>query len=152
MGKRPTVTQDGFGRAIAVAESINVVCRHGGTAIRGSTSSHGDGVYKSTDASATWTVGRRHGQIARVRVNPQNPDVVYVAAQGHLWGPNEARGIFRTLDGGKTWKHVLFVDDKTGASDLMMDPANPRILYAAFWQVYRKAWTMQSGGPGGGLY
>ncbi len=142
--------------AIAVADSDpNVVyVGMGETAIRGSTSSHGDGVYKSTDAGATWTnVGLADTrQIARVRVNPQNPDVVYVAAQGHLWGPNEARGIFRTLDGGKTWKHVLFVDDKTGASDLMMDPANPRILYAAFWQVYRKAWTMQSGGPGGGLY
>jgi len=142
--------------AIAVAESDpNVLyVGTGETAIRGSTSSHGDGVYKSTDAGATWTnVGLADTrQIARVRVHPQNPDVVYVAAQGHIWGPNPARGIFRTLDGGKTWSHVLFVDDKTGASDLMMDPTNPRILYAAFWQVYRKAWTMQSGGTGGGLY
>jgi photosystem II stability/assembly factor-like uncharacterized protein len=142
--------------AIAVADSDpNVLyVGMGETAIRGSTSSHGDGVYKSTDAGATWiNVGLADTrQIARVRINPHNPDIVFVAAQGHIWGPNEARGIFRTLDGGKTWKNVLFVDDKTGASDLMMDPTNPRILYAAFWQVYRKAWTMQSGGPGGGLY
>ncbi len=142
--------------AIAVADSDpNVLyVGMGETAIRGSTSSHGDGVYKSTDAGATWTsVGLADTrQIARVRIHPQNPDIVYVAAQGHIWGPNDARGIFRTLDGGKTWVKVLFVDDKSGASDLMMDPTNPRILYAAFWQVYRKAWTLQSGGPGGGLY
>ncbi|MEI6668946.1 MAG: glycosyl hydrolase [Acidobacteriota bacterium] len=142
--------------AIAVAASdANVLyVGTGETAIRGSTSSHGDGVYKSTDAGATWTnVGLADTrQIARVRIHPSNPDIAYVAAQGHIWGPNEARGIYRTLDGGKTWTKVLFVDDKTGASDLMMDPTNPRILYAAFWQVYRKPWTLQSGGPGGGLY
>jgi photosystem II stability/assembly factor-like uncharacterized protein len=142
--------------AIAVADSDpNVLyVGMGETAIRGSTTSHGDGVYKSTDAGATWTnVGLADTrQIARVRIHPQNPDIVLVAAQGHIWGPNPARGIFRTLDGGKTWKQVLFVDEKTGSSDLVMDPTNPRILYAAFWQVYRKGWTMQSGGPGGGLY
>jgi len=142
--------------AIAVAESdSNVIyAGMGETAIRGSTSTHGDGVYKSTDAGATWTsVGLADTrQIARVRIHPQNPDVVYVAAQGHIWGPNDARGIYRTKDGGANWQKVLFVDDKTGASDLVMDPTNPRILYAAFWQVYRKAWTMQSGGAGGGLY
>ena len=142
--------------AVAVADSDpNVLyVGTGETAIRGSTSSHGDGVYKSTDAGATWTnVGLADTrQIARVRIHPQNPDIVYVAAQGHIWGPNPDRGIFRTLDGGKTWTKILFVDDKTGASDLMMDPTNPRILYAAFWQVYRKGWTLQSGGTGGGLY
>jgi len=142
--------------AVAVAGSDpNVIyVGSGETAIRGSTSSHGDGVYRSTDAGATWTnVGLADTrQIARIRIDPRNPDVVFVAAQGHIWGPNEARGIYRTTDGGKTWKKVLYVDDKTGASDLAMDPTNPRILYAAFWQVYRKAWTLQSGGPGGGLY
>ena len=141
--------------AIAVAESDhNVIFAGMGQApIRGNTS-HGDGVYKSTDGGATWTnVGLQDTQqISRVRIHPKNPDIVYVAAQGHVWGPNAERGVYRTLDGGKTWAKVLFVDDKTGASDLMMDPANPRILYAAFWQVYRKAWTMQSGGPGGGIW
>jgi photosystem II stability/assembly factor-like uncharacterized protein len=142
--------------AVAVADSdANVVyVGTGETAIRGSTSSHGDGVYRSTDGGATWTnVGLSDTrQIARIRIDPRNPDIAFVASQGHIWGPNDARGVYRTLDGGKTWKHVLYVDDKTGASDLAMDPTNPRILYAAFWQVYRKAWTLQSGGPGGGLY
>jgi photosystem II stability/assembly factor-like uncharacterized protein len=142
--------------AVAVADSdANVVyVGTGETAIRGSTSSHGDGVYRSTDAGVTWTnVGLSDTrQIARIRVDPRNPDVVFVAAQGHIWGPNEARGIYRSVDGGKTWKKVLYVDDKTGASDLAMDPTNPRILYAAFWQVYRKPWTLQSGGTGGGIY
>ena len=141
--------------AVAVAESdTNVVFAGMGQApIRGNTS-HGDGVYKSTDAGETWTnVGLQDTQqISRVRIHPKDPDVVYVAAQGHVWGSNPDRGIYRTLDGGKTWKKVLFVDDKTGASDLIMDPTNPRILYAAFWQVYRKPWAMESGGTGGGLY
>ena len=115
--------------AIAVSESDpNVVYVGTGEApIRGNVS-HGDGVYKSTDGGRTWrNVGLRDTrQIARVRVHPDNPDVVYVAAQGHVWGPNADRGIFRSEDGGKTWKKVLYVDEKTGASDLAMDPGNPR--------------------------
>ena len=141
--------------AVAVAESDpNVVYAGMGEApIRGNVSK-GDGVWKSTDAGRTWTnVGlTAAGQIARVRVHPKDPDLVYVAAQGHVWGPNDDRGIFRSTDGGRTWKKVLFVDAKTGASDLAMDPANPRILYAGFWQVYRKPWTLESGGPGGGVW
>ena len=141
--------------AVAVAESDhNVMFAGMGQApIRGNTS-HGDGVYKSTDAGATWTnVGLPDTQqISRVRIHPKNPDIVYVAAQGHVWGPNAERGVYRTLDGGKTWTKVLFVDDKTGASDLAMDPTNPRILYAAFWQVHRKPWSLENGGTGGGLW
>jgi len=141
--------------AIAVAASDrNVIYVGMGEApIRGNVS-RGDGVYKSTDAGKTWSnVGLADTQqISRVRIDPRNPDVVFVAAQGHVWGPNPDRGVFRTLDGGTTWKKVLFVDDKTGASDLAMDPTNPRILYAAVWQVYRTPWTIESGGPGGGLY
>jgi photosystem II stability/assembly factor-like uncharacterized protein len=141
--------------AVAIAESDpNVIFAGMGQApIRGNTS-HGDGVYKSTDAGATWAnVGLQDTQqISRVRIHPANPDIVYVAAQGHVWGANPDRGVYRTLDGGKTWKNVLFVDDKTGASDLMMDPTNPRVLYAAFWQVYRKPWSLENGGPGGGIW
>lgn len=141
--------------AIAVAESDpNVVyAGMGESAIRGNVS-HGDGVYKSTDAGKTWTnVGLRNTyQIARVRVHPKNADVVYVAAQGHVWGPNPERGIFRSKDGGKTWEKVLFVSDKTGATDLVMDATNPRVLYAGFWQVNRKPWALESGGTESGVY
>lgn len=141
--------------AIAVAESDpNVVYAGMGEGpIRGNTS-HGDGVYRSTDAGKTWTnVGLRSaGQISRVRVHPKDPDLVYVAVQGHAFGLNEERGIYRTSDGGRTWKRILHVDERTGASDLAMDPTNPRILFAGFWQVIRRPWTFESGGPGSGLY
>ena len=141
--------------AIAVSDSDpNVVYVGTGEApIRGNVS-HGDGVYKSTDGGATWkNVGLRETrQIARVRIHPSNPDLVYVAAQGHVWGSNPERGIYRSKDGGKSWEKVLFVDDRTGASDLAMDPANPRTLYAGFWQVVRRPWELVDGGPGSSLW
>jgi photosystem II stability/assembly factor-like uncharacterized protein len=141
--------------AIAIAESDpNVIyAGMGEAAIRGNVS-NGDGVYKSTDGGKTWkNVGlAKTYQISRVRVHPKNSDLVYVAAQGHVWASNSERGIYRSKDGGKTWDKVLFVSDKTGASDLVMDPTNPRILYAGFWQVYRKPWALVSGGPESGLY
>jgi len=122
--------------------------------IRGVTTSHGDGVYRSTDAGETWNnVGLAEArQISAVRVHPSNPDLVYVAAQGNPWGPNPERGIYRSKDGGETWEHVLEVDEDTGASDLSMDPTNPRILFAAMWDHRRKPWQVRSGGPGSGLY
>jgi photosystem II stability/assembly factor-like uncharacterized protein len=141
--------------AIGIAESDpNVIyVGMGEAAIRGNVS-HGDGVYKSTDGGKTWAnMGLKSTyQISRVRVHPKNPDLVYVAAQGHVWGPNPDRGVFRSKDAGKTWEKVLFVSDKTGASDLVMDPSNPRILYAGFWQVYRKPWSLESGGTESGIY
>jgi photosystem II stability/assembly factor-like uncharacterized protein len=116
--------------------------------------SNGDGVYKSTDAGKTWThVGLADSsQIGRMRIHPANPDIVYVAAVGHPYGPNSERGVFKTSDGGKTWQRVLFVDDNTGAADIEMDPSNPEILYATTWQVRRTSWDITSTGPGGGLY
>jgi photosystem II stability/assembly factor-like uncharacterized protein len=125
----------------------------GESPIRGNVS-HGDGVYKSTDGGKTWKhIGLEDTrQISRIRVHPKNPDIVYVAAQGHVWGPNQQRGVFRSRDGGKTWEKVLFRSDKAGACDLIIDPTNPNILYAGFWEVYRKPWTLESGGPGSGIF
>ena len=141
--------------AIGVSESNPdvVYVGTGEYAVRGNVS-HGDGVFKTTDAGKTWTaVGLADTrQIARVRVHPTNPDIVYVAAQGHAFGPNVERGIYKTTDGGKTWTKVLFRNDSTGASDLAMDPSNPDVLYAAFWQVIRKPWMLSSGGAGGGIF
>jgi photosystem II stability/assembly factor-like uncharacterized protein len=141
--------------AIAVADSDrNVVyAGMGECCIRGDVS-HGDGVYRSTDGGQTWAhlglADTRH--IARVRVHPQNPDLVYVAALGHIFGPHPDRGVYRSKDGGTSWEQVLFRDDDTGAIDLSMDPNNPRVLYAALWQARRTPWGLTSGGPGSGLY
>jgi photosystem II stability/assembly factor-like uncharacterized protein len=114
----------------------------------------GNGVYKSTDAGKTWKFAglRDTYSIGRVIVNPQDANLVYVAALGHPFGPNTTRGIFRSRDGGQTWRRVLYVDDKTGGIDIQFDLSNPRILYAGMWQAVRKPWTMESGGPGSGLY
>lgn len=142
--------------AIGVAESDpNVIYVGTGEApIRGVTTSRGDGMYKSTDAGATWThVGLPDaGQIARVIVHPRDPDLVYVAVQGQIWGPSEERGVYRSRDGGATWEAVLQVDEETGATDLSMDPTNPRILYAAMWEHGRKPWFVKSGGTAGGIF
>lgn len=116
--------------------------------------SHGDGVYKSIDGGKTWKhVGlsdTRH--IGRVRIHPKNPDLVYVAAIGHAWGANEQRGVFRTTDGGKTWKKILYRNDDTGANDLILDPSNPNTIYATFWQIRRMPWGFESGGAGSSIY
>ncbi len=116
--------------------------------------SHGDGVYKSTDAGRSWhhlgLADTRH--IGKVRTHPQNPDLVYVAALGHAFGRNSERGVYRSKDGGKTWEHVLFVSDKAGAVDLSIDRNNPRVIYASIWEAYRNFWQISSGGPDSGLY
>lgn len=141
--------------AIAVADSDpnTIYVGMGESPIRGNVS-HGDGVYKSSDAGKTWKrVGLEDTrQIPRIRVHPKNPDLVYVAALGHVWGPNEQRGLFRSKDGGKSWEKILNRGNKAGAIDLILDPSNPNIIYAGFWEVYRKPWTLESGGPGSGIF
>jgi photosystem II stability/assembly factor-like uncharacterized protein len=141
--------------AIAVAPSNPDVVYVGGGEfpIRGNVS-HGDGVWKTTDGGKTWTnIGLNDTrQISKVRVHPTNPDLVYVAAQGHVWGPNAERGVFRSRDGGKSWQKVLFRGDSTGAADLAMDPSNPNVLYAGLWQAHRKPWMLVSGGKGSGMF
>jgi photosystem II stability/assembly factor-like uncharacterized protein len=141
--------------AIGVSESNPdvVYVGTGEFPVRGNVS-HGDGVFKTTDAGRTWTaIGLAETQqISRVLVHPTNPDIVYVAALGHAFGPNRERGVYETKDGGKSWTQVLFRNDSTGISDLAMDPSNPEVLYAAFWQVQRTPWSLSSGGHGGGLF
>jgi photosystem II stability/assembly factor-like uncharacterized protein len=141
--------------AIAVSMSdSNIIYVGMGEACLRANISHGDGVYKSTDGGKTWNnVGLRDtSQIGKLRIDPRNPNIAYVAAVGHPYGPNEERGVFRTRDGGKTWQKVLYVNDKTGAVDIAMDPHDPRTLYATTWQVLRTPWDITSIGPGGGIY
>jgi photosystem II stability/assembly factor-like uncharacterized protein len=141
--------------AIAVAAwDPNVVyAGTGEETVRGNVS-EGDGMWKSTDAGKTWKraglADSRH--ITRIRVHPRNPDLVYAAVLGHLFGPSSERGVYRSTDGGANWKRVLYVDDHTGAVDLAMDPANPRVLYAGTWRVRRTPYSLEGGGPGCGLW
>ena len=141
--------------ALAVAASDrNVIYAGMGEACIRNTVSHGDGVYRSTDGGKTWThLGlERTRNIGKVRVHPQDPDTAYVAALGHAHGPNPERGVYRTRDGGKTWKRILSRGDHAGAIDLSIDPLNPRILYATTWEVVRKPHLLSGGGPGSGIF
>ncbi len=141
--------------ALAVAESDpNVIYAGMGEATIRIDVSYGDGVYKSTDAGRSWQhmglSDTRH--IGKVRVHPTDPDTVFVAALGHAFGPNKERGVFKSTDGGKTWRNVLFKSDKAGAVDISIDKNNPRVIYASIWQVYRAFWDINSGGPESGLW
>ncbi|MEJ7740761.1 MAG: hypothetical protein WKF97_25365 [Chitinophagaceae bacterium] len=141
--------------AVAVSESNPdvVYIGTGETQFRGNIM-QGDGVYKTTDGGKTWkNVGLKNTQaIARVRVHPTNPDIVYAAVLGHPYGPHADRGIFRTRDGGKTWNKVLYKTDKAGAADVIIDRTNPDVLYASIWEVYRTPWKMWGGGGSSGLF
>lgn len=142
--------------SIAVAPSDpNVIYVGTGSACPRGNVSAGVGMYRSTDAGKTWKhIGLPEaGQIGRVRVHPQNPDIVFAAVLGHIFGPNEDRGVYRSKDGGESWEKVLYISEKTGAVDLSMDASNPRILYAAMWRAERKPFSMLSGDPvEGGVY
>jgi photosystem II stability/assembly factor-like uncharacterized protein len=115
---------------------------------------YGTGVYRSTDAGQTWShLGLADAQqITAIRVHPTNPDVAYLAAIGHAFGPNAERGIYRTMDGGKSWKKILFINDSTGGNDISIDPTNPRIIFASMWKFQRSAWGMEAGGGKSGLW
>ena len=141
--------------AVAVSESNPdiVYIGMGETELRGNIM-QGDGVYKSIDGGKNWIhIGLEETQsIAKIRVHPTNPDIVYVAALGHPYGENPERGVFKSIDGGKSWNKVLYKSSKSGAIDLIMDPKNPEILYATIWQVYRTPYKMLGGGPECGIY
>lgn len=160
-GQRWENISDGFFKtgsvgAVAVSESNSniVYVGMGEHAIRGVMTSYGDGVYKSTDAGKTWThLGLKDTQqISRIEIHPTNPDIVFVAAQGAINGSTKERGVYKSIDGGKTWKNVLYVNDMTGAVELSMDMNYPEILYAAMWHHKREPWVVLSGGEGSGLY
>jgi photosystem II stability/assembly factor-like uncharacterized protein len=157
-GRWASISDGFFGGSIGAVEvsawDNNVIyVGTGEKTVRGNVS-HGNGVWKSVDAGKTWKhVGladSRH--IPRVRVHPKDPNLVYVAALGHLFGPNEERGVFRSKDGGETWQKIKYVSDKAGAVDLAMDPNNPRVLYASFWRVLRTPYSLESGGEGSSLF
>ena len=141
---------------IAVAESDpNVIyVGTGEHAVRGVMTSYGNGVYKSTDAGKTWkNIGlEKTRHISDIAIHPKNSDIVFVASQGTVHGPNNDRGVYKSIDGGATWKKVLYINDSTGISSLSMDMNNPRILYAASWEHRRFPWTVSSGGPGSAIW
>jgi photosystem II stability/assembly factor-like uncharacterized protein len=139
--------------AVATSDPNIVYAATGEACIRGNIIS-GNGVYKSTDSGKTWSFAglKDTHAIGRIIVHPKNPDIAFVAALGHPFGPNAERGIFRTTDGGKNWTKVLYKDENTGGIDIAFDPSNPSILFAGLWQARRSPWGMDSGGPGSGLY
>ncbi len=139
--------------AVANSDHNTIYVGTGEACIRGNIS-QGDGIYKSIDGGKTWkNVGLHDSRaIGKLIINPNNPDIVFVAALGHPYGPNTERGIFRTVDGGKNWEKVLYKDENTGGVDVAFDPHNSNIIFASLWQARRTSWSLDSGGPGSGLY
>lgn len=147
-----------FGGSIGAVEvapsNPNIIYVGGGeVTVRGNVS-HGYGMWKSVDAGKTWaSIGLKDSRrIPRIRIHPANPDVVYAAVLGHLHGPNQERGVFKSVDGGENWKRVLFANEDAGAVDLVIDPGNPDVLYAATWKVFRTPYSLESGGEGSGIW
>ena len=139
--------------SVAPSDPTILYVGEGESTLRGNVS-EGFGIWRTDDGGRSWkNLGLKDTRhIIRIIIHPKNPDIVWVAAIGHLFGPNTERGIFKTMDGGKTWKKVLYVNDKTGCSDLIMEPGNPSVLYAGTWRIQRTPYSMESGGEGGGLW
>ena len=140
--------------AVAPSDESIVYVGEGENSMRGNVAEGLGGIWRSDDAGRTWkNLGLKDGRhIIRIVIHPRDPNTVWVAVMGHLFGPNEERGVFKTTDGGKTWKKTLYINDQTGASDLVMEPGNPEIFYAGMWRVKRSPYNMESGGEGSGLY
>ncbi|MGH9605373.1 MAG: VPS10 domain-containing protein [Terracidiphilus sp.] len=152
-GKLPGVSASIGAIAVAPSDPSTIYAGTGEDDIRNDMIP-GDGIYKSTDAGKTWQYAglRETRTVSEILVSPSDPNVVYASTMGHVFVPGPERGVFKSTDGGKTWKKILFVDDRTGAIDLVMDPSHPDVLYAAMWQAQRMPWGLISGGPGSGLY
>ena len=140
--------------AVAPSDEDILYVGEGENTMRGNVSEGLNGMWRSDDGGRTWrNIGLKDARhIIRIVVHPRNPDIVWVAAMGHLFGPNETRGVYKTIDGGKNWKRVLYVNNQTGASDLVMEPGNPEVLYAGMWRALRTPYSMESGGEGSGLW
>jgi photosystem II stability/assembly factor-like uncharacterized protein len=140
--------------AVAPSDESVIYVGEGENTMRGNVSEGLGGMWRSEDGGKTWkNIGLREGRhIIRIIIHPRNPDIVWAAVVGHLFGPNEERGVFKTTDGGKTWRKVLYVNNQTGASDLVMEPGNPNVFYAGTWRVIRTPYSLESGGDGSGLW
>src|SRR3954469_20670091 len=140
--------------AVAPGDDDILYVGEGENTMRGNVSEGLGGMWRSKDGGRTWqNVGLKDARhIVRILVHPRNPDIVWAAVMGHLFGPNEMRGVYKTIDGGKNWKRVLYVNNQTGASDLVMEPGNPEVFYAGTWRALRTPYSMESGGEGSGLW
>src|SRR4030095_3776795 len=140
--------------AVAPSDESIIYVGEGENTMRGNVSEGLGGIWRTEDGGRTWqSKGLKDGRhIIRILIHPRNPDIVWAAVMGHLFGPNEERGVYKTIDGGKTWKKVLYVNNQTGCSDLVMEPGNPTTLYAGMWRVIRTPYSLESGGEGSGLY
>ena len=140
--------------AVAPSDESVIYVGEGENTMRGNVSEGLNGMWRSDDGGRSWkNIGLKDGRhIIRIIIHPRNPDIVWAAVMGHLFGPNEERGVYKTADGGKTWKRVLYVNNQTGASDLVMEPGNPNVFYAGMWRVIRTPYSLESGGEGSGLW
>src|SRR6476619_7530120 len=140
--------------AVAPSDESIIYVGEGENTMRGNVSEGLGGMWRTEDGGRTWqNIGLKDGRhIIRIVIHPRNPNIVWAAVMGHLFGPNEERGVYKTVDGGKTWKRTLFINNQTGCSDLVMEPGNPNVFYAGTWRLIRTPYSLESGGDGSGLW